>query len=156
MWDLTPVGFTEPLACTRQNPQPYAWVWVCTGVGMGCPGKPQGFLWHSLFRTISTMAKQRMRLLKCTKWNPYSIGHISRDVKSLFTYVSNRNHSTYQQGVKLGSSSSFPTTFNKITIPSEFQAWMMAHFQHQPRPQQTIQWLFLSPFSNKIGSVIKK
>ena len=46
VWE--PLGFTKPTPRTRENPHPWLRVWVSTGTGAGCPGKPQGCPSHSL------------------------------------------------------------------------------------------------------------
>jgi hypothetical protein len=37
-----PVGFIKPTTLTHENPHPWLWVRVLTGMGEGYPGKPQG------------------------------------------------------------------------------------------------------------------
>jgi len=43
-----PSVFSKNCTYTCQNPHPWMQVQVLTGMGVGCPGKPQGSLWHSL------------------------------------------------------------------------------------------------------------
>ena len=43
-----PMGLRKPTTRTRENPHPRSRVWVSTGTGAGCPGKPQGSPSHSL------------------------------------------------------------------------------------------------------------
>ena len=45
---LIPVGYTQPMTCICQNQYPAYGLWVLTGMGAGCPEKPQGSPLHSL------------------------------------------------------------------------------------------------------------
>jgi len=42
VWVLIPMGYTQPMTRTYQNPYPCIQVQVLTGMGTGCPEKPQG------------------------------------------------------------------------------------------------------------------
>ena len=49
---LIPMGYTQPITLTYQNPYPGVRVRVLTGTGTGCPEKPQGSPCHSLMMQV--------------------------------------------------------------------------------------------------------
>ena len=51
------MGLRKPTTCTHKNPHLRSRVWVSTGTGAGCPGKPQGCPSHSLIADDSNEAK---------------------------------------------------------------------------------------------------
>ena len=51
------MGFMKPTACAHRIPCLWLQAWVFTGMGTGCPGKPQGSPWYSLHtETVKSVA----------------------------------------------------------------------------------------------------
>src|ERR1700678_3135609 len=66
-FSLSPVGYTQPMTRTYQNPYPCVWVRVLTGTGTGCPEKPQGSPCHSLVVTKVLAPRTTNRRIHSTR-----------------------------------------------------------------------------------------